>query len=447
MKLMNPTQFRNRKGEQGITILLVAVCMAFIVMAFAALAIDVTALYTARAEARLAADAGALAGAKVLSLSGMTSDPTNLNLQSAAITLATQVATATAASNLVGGRQLDPSEVTVNFSNSGGLAASFTVNPRVNVTVRRTDLPAFFSKIWGTQFLSVTGAAIAEAYNPSNAGTLAPGSSAPPIAPQCVKPWILPNLDPTTPGSGTTIFNPSTGAIISGGMVGKSVTLNRACPTNGCNTTTSPPPPPDPSNPILYYDGAFAAPNSGTLPASCTLDCPYKKNIAACSPTPVSCDKTSALNLATIDITQSCSNYQSGTGSAVSCLTHSVLGADDITVTGSPVTIPPVFLAGSGNPLVLNSVVNSGDQITTSTSIVTVPVVDVPGPGLWPPPGYQLSVIGFLQVFLSQPIDLSGVNLNVTILNISGCGKAPARTGSPVLGDGVSPVPVRLVQN
>jgi hypothetical protein len=436
MKLMTPTRFRHRRGEQGITILLVAVCMAFIVVAFAALAVDITALYTARAEARLAADAGALAGAKVLSVSGVTSDPTNTNLQTATIALARQVAIATASSNEVGGRQLLPAEVTVSIP----VSASFTVNPQVTVTVKRTDLPAFFSKIWGTQALTVSGTAIAEAYNPSNAGTLGGGASTPPIAPMCVKPWILPNLDPTL--TALTIFDPGTGQITSSGMVGKPIILTRACGTNGCNT--GPPGPPAPAV-GAYYDGAFTAPNTGTLPSSCTPACTYEQNIDACSPTPISCDTTSALNLTAIDLTQSCGNYVTGTANAISCLTHGALGGDTITVTGSPIVIPPVFTAGSGNPLVVNGVVNSGDAITTSSSIVTIPVVDPPA--TWPPAGYQMSVIGFLQVFINQPPDFTNGTVNGTILNISGCGKAPVRAGNPVLGDGVSPVPVRLAQN
>jgi len=437
MKLMTPTRFRHRRGEQGITILLVAVCMAFIVVAFAALAVDVTALYTARAEARLAADAGALAGAKALSLSGMTSDPTNLNLQTAAIALARQVVIATASSNDVGGRQLLPAEVTVSIP----VSASFTVNPQVTVTVRRTDLPAFFSKIWGTQTLTVSGTAIAEAYNPSNAGTLGGGASTPPIAPTCVKPWILVNLDPTQP-SGTSIFNPSTGATVNS-MVGKSFTITRACLTNGCLPGTVPPP--TVASAGQYYDGGFSAPNAGTLPASCSLGCTYEQNIGACSPTPISCDSTSAQNQVVLDQSGSCGSYESSTVNAASCLTHSALGADTITVTGSPVVIPPQFFAGGGNPLVANSVISSGDEIMNSASIVTIPVVNLTP---WPVGGTPLNIVGFLQVFINSSTMVAGkAQTVVTVLNVSGCGTSPGRSGNPVLGDGVSPVPVRLTQN
>jgi Flp pilus assembly protein TadG len=384
MKLMKPTRLQRREGEQGITILLVAVCMAFIVMAFAALAVDVTTLYTARTEARMAADAGALAGAKVLSVSGMTSDPTNTTLPAAAVTLATQVATATATSNMVGGRQLVASEVTVSIPTT---AASFTVNPQVTVTVRRTDLPAFFSKIWGTQFLSVSGTAIAEAYNPSGAGSIGGGgAAAPPISPQCVKPWILPNINPFT-STQQHIFDPTTGAINAGppSMIGQVVSLKRSCATNGCNIGMS--------APVAgsFYDANLAPPNAGTLPSSCTLACTYEENIAACSPAPIACNTPANVAL---EMSGSCSNYNSGTLTAASCLIHNTLGEDTITVNGSPLQTAPQFFAGGGNPLVANGIVASGDQVTTSNSIVTIPVYD----GDWtsPVPTSPVAVIGFL---------------------------------------------------
>ncbi|MGD0598814.1 MAG: pilus assembly protein TadG-related protein, partial [Terriglobales bacterium] len=62
-----------RKNQQGVIITLVAVFMLFVIGAMAALSIDVVTLYTARSEAQLAADAAALAGARVLANSGLTS--------------------------------------------------------------------------------------------------------------------------------------------------------------------------------------------------------------------------------------------------------------------------------------------------------------------------------------------------------------------------------------
>src|SRR5438093_962196 len=139
--------------EQGVTILVVACSLAFVMIALAALVIDVSALFTARGDAKQAADAAALAGAKVLANSGMTSDPTNATLQANAVALATQVATAVATKNTVGGRPLTTGEVTVSFPNIGGLI--FESNPQIKVAVQRTDLPTFFARAWGTKIVPV----------------------------------------------------------------------------------------------------------------------------------------------------------------------------------------------------------------------------------------------------------------------------------------------------
>ena len=179
-----------RKKEQGIILTLVAVFMLAVVGAMAALSIDVVTLYTARSEAQLAADAAALAGARMLANSGMTSDPTDVALASNAETLASAVASQVAQSNQVGGRNLAAGEVTVSFPNGGSLG--FGTNPQVKVQVQRTDLPTFFARIWGSNQLMVKASATAEAYNPSGANAL--GVTVAPVAPSCVKPWVLPNL-------------------------------------------------------------------------------------------------------------------------------------------------------------------------------------------------------------------------------------------------------------
>src|SRR4051812_35236271 len=66
-----------RKHERGVTILVVGLSL-FAVMAMAALAIDVASLYETRSEAQRAAEAAALAGAKMFVTSSSTSLPTGL---------------------------------------------------------------------------------------------------------------------------------------------------------------------------------------------------------------------------------------------------------------------------------------------------------------------------------------------------------------------------------
>ncbi len=137
---------RTARSEQGVIILLVAVFMLFVVGAMAALAIDVVTLYTARSEAQLAADGAALAGARVLANSGMTSDSTAASADRGG--LATTVATQVATSNEVGGRNLKSSDGEGRHLQR--TSTSFVTNPHVTVQVQRTDLPTFFARIWGS---------------------------------------------------------------------------------------------------------------------------------------------------------------------------------------------------------------------------------------------------------------------------------------------------------
>src|SRR5262245_11498735 len=65
-----------RREERGVTMVLVAFAMLAII-AMAALSIDISNLYLARAEAQRSTDSAALAAARVIALSGITSDPTN----------------------------------------------------------------------------------------------------------------------------------------------------------------------------------------------------------------------------------------------------------------------------------------------------------------------------------------------------------------------------------
>src|SRR5579864_8562360 len=103
-------RWRARHREHGITMVLVAIAMIAII-AMAALSIDVLTLYLAKLEAQRAADAAALAAAKVIALSGITGDPTNQSGNWALICgpddgtngLATRVAKASAAQNAIGG--------------------------------------------------------------------------------------------------------------------------------------------------------------------------------------------------------------------------------------------------------------------------------------------------------------------------------------------------------
>src|SRR5713101_3800041 len=84
---------RERNGERGISLFMVAGGMVFL-LGVAALAIDVASLYVARDEAQRAADAGALAGAKAFVDTGCVSGGAGACIasQPLAITRATSAA-------------------------------------------------------------------------------------------------------------------------------------------------------------------------------------------------------------------------------------------------------------------------------------------------------------------------------------------------------------------
>src|SRR5216684_4372401 len=95
-----------RNRERGVTMVLVAVAMIAMI-AMAALSIDLITLYLAREEAQRSADAAALTAARVLSITGVTGDPANVqgSLPASpwptACNLATQLATTVANQNSV----------------------------------------------------------------------------------------------------------------------------------------------------------------------------------------------------------------------------------------------------------------------------------------------------------------------------------------------------------
>ena len=407
-------------------ILLVAIVLLFVVTAFAALAIDLVTFYTARSEAQLAADSAALAAARVLANSGMTSDlPTDPNydtLVSNAVSLATTVATQVATGNQVGGRNLSGAEVTVNFRVSD---PNFGTNPQVTVQVQRADLPTFFARIWGRTQITVSASAAAEAYNASGHVNVSLGL-APPVAPSCVKPWLLPNIDP----GGGAIFDPN-GAILDWGLLGTTpnipgLGLQVACPGLGtCNVGM-------PAFAWQYYPGSqtdFPAPlQSDASPACSAGFSAYQLSIAGCVQPPMVCGQNSNVNL-----DPGVSGSDADTAAAVNCLTHTQSGQSgqaDSVVTVLPQ--PFQFLAGNDNPVVSAQ----GHDVLVSSSLVTVPVVESFG-------APQVKVIGFIQVFLNPTGSAAANGAPAKVINMVGCG--PNMSGQPILGNGASPVAVRLI--
>lgn len=468
-----------RRGERGQTMALVAVSMISL-LAMAALAIDVVTLYTARGQAERAADAAALAAAKVLADSGVTTDPNDASSPSiwtaacaAAVTEANEVAN----QNVVAGQT--PSGVNVIFPAFGGSVCSgtnstFGINPQVTVQVTVNSVPTFFAKIWSKASSLVSATAIAEAYNPSNSSIIATtGGTIGPNVARCVKPMLVPNCDPnrsggtacgagfqpfiTNVGSSANIAYPGSPTSNPTGVIGEQFLLQSACIGAG------PCVPPNPSTPmsivttppsLAYYPLTF--PVSVNLCPSCTPTTPtdYESSLACCNGTSIQCGGSYQLDTNESNL----GGAGNQTQTAGQCLIHEV-AAGTVTTDCSPsldqdclqtsAGPPYAMMAGTQNPLKNKTSgpggsLGAGDGITVSDSVVSLPIYDVAGgnnPPASPPSG--VTIIGFLQVFINDAAP-SGGDMQVTVLNVVGCGSNP--TGNAVNGSGPA-VPVRLIHN
>src|SRR5579863_3917379 len=254
--------------QRGITMVLVAVAMVAII-GMAALAIDVVTLYLDREEAQRSADAAALAAARVLSVSGITGDPSNATGNWGQICgpagLATQAAQAVVGQNIIASSVAGTINVSYSAGSGGAITSNadcstlattaFGVNPLVTVKVTRTGLPTFFSRIWGNASNSVSATATAEAFNPSNSGNVGnqTSGSLTPVQPMCVKPWVVPNQDPLHPagcsgqGGCDSLVNPdgsirhpgiTLGGLGTNGVIGENFWLNADCKLGGSGGCT-----------------------------------------------------------------------------------------------------------------------------------------------------------------------------------------------------------------
>lgn len=411
--------------------ILIAVGLSFMILAMAALAIDLVSLYSAHNDARMAADAAALAGAKAIANSGYTTDQGTIpwaTIQPIAI----NVATAVAMQNKIAGQAIPAGNITVTP------ATTTDTNPQVTVRITTNTLPAFFSRVWGNQNLSLAATAVAEAYNPSN-----PSGSNPPVQSQCVKPWLLPNLELN--GAGTSLFNPLTGTLTGTDTVGSSYTLKLSAACSGgtgsaCTLPVSP-------SGGRYVPAQLSAP---TVVPSCDTDaCEYEQNISSCSAQPVSCGSSSGIQQVTIDQVGCGIPYNNMTNTGTSCLIHGsspgsgqdCMGADSsLCGTASAPPIPTQIYAGANNRLISDGV-NPGDLISTSDSLVTIPVFDSSSPQITAPG--NVTIIGFVQAFITG-VDGSG-DITIRLVNISACGSGVS--GAPIQGDSISPVPVHLISS
>ena len=127
----------------------------------------------------------------------------------------------------------------------------------------------------------------------------------------------------------------------------------------------------------------------------------------------------------------------------MNCLTHSTGNQGDSV---DPAFIPPPFefLAGGDNPIVQTGALAAGTDVMVSDSLVTVPVFDSSTPAT-----NSVTIIGFVQLFVnSDGLSNSAPNLGhiqTTVINMAGCGTGAS--GQSIIGNGASPVTVRLISS
>jgi hypothetical protein len=431
---------------------LVAICMVAII-AMAALSIDVVTLYLNHQETQRGADAAALAAARVISLSGITgtANPDVDTAQWQAVCgpagTATQVAQQVGAQNAVGGTA---ATVTVTYSAQGAtggtndcstLGQSFAINPTATVQVTRTGLPTLFARIWSRNTNTVSATAAAEVFNPSDSGVIA-GGEAIPVIPRCVKPLIIPDEDPVHAGS--RFISSRSGRIANAGIytvdaatgvIGESFTLVDDCSGPSCPSSNPPTTVTTPVTGVQYIPAQITTTPAPVAVPSCSTD-DFQNAMAGCDEsTQYQCGTA---NGATANLT---TDPGPDMTAAVQCLTNMPTGNDTLnTGNGYPYTI----IAGSSNPLAPTNQI-----ITSSNSIMTIPIYDDwNGTRRGPPVALvgqnpTVTIVGFLQVFVAQPLAGSPPNsLYVTVLNVAGCGDRASTTASAL---GSSPVPIRLI--
>lgn len=468
---------------------LVALAMVAII-SMAALSIDVGTLYQASAEVQRAADAAAMAGARTISMSGLTGDPTNGG-SGGTVSWSEICGGPTSPASLAGiaiGQQntvarLAPT-VTILYSAGSAAAGSggndcssisgFGVNPVVTARVQQTNLPIFFARIFslipGVNYSGsgVSATASAEAFNSSNAGSYA-------VQPRCVKPWVLPNLDPAggSCSSGCPGFvNTSDGAINrpgiladGSGVIGEQFWLIPDCSQPGgspnvCSLLQTPQPL---ANQTVVNELGFPNSTVGSLeylPALISGSSSASTAVPACSGYSVSgnyaqaiagCDQATQYQCGTaqanaVDLTENPvhPNKNGDTTNGGQCLIHEDPGTysgQDQLLAAVGGNFPFQIQAGANNPLVLApGGLSANTLITSSTSIVSLPIYDQISSAISQNGANKITIVGFLQVFINS-VDPYG-NVNVTVMNVTGC--APNGGSNPSF-NGTSSVPIRLI--
>jgi putative Flp pilus-assembly TadE/G-like protein len=413
---------KERNAERGATLVMIAGGLALIVAA-AALAIDLGSLYLQRSEAQRAADAGALAGAQVWANDScaLAANCLSAAVESAVTARATQVAQ----QNLIFGQT--PTIPTPTFAAGGGSQT----DPLVTVTAQ-APAKTFFLPLSSGATISAT--ATAEAYSPNT-------TSGPVICDSCLKPFFVPNCDPNhlsplnsnCPTPAGMFFN--NGTIANGtSILGEAWQLHLQ--TAGGVQQMVP-------SQWLEVDFSLTPPNCSANGGSQSATV-WQQDVTQCSTKTITC----GTQLCTMNGNKVGPNNQAvcqmirygGSG----CNANGGTAVDSVSCSNGACTMT----AGSGNPFA-----TSGQTITQSSALVAVPVYD----GTMQSGGGTVTVVGYMQLFI-QDIQHQGQfdNIDAVIVSATTCGNLSgggacsdpgggSGTSGTASGGGATLVPVRLV--
>jgi len=413
------------RGEQGQTILLLAICIV-VLLAFAAFAIDTGVLYTARTSTQTVADAAALAGVYTfMNPCTAAAPPASCTIVTPQPAAAQNAAVAIAAKNKIMGQPVnlgdtftDCTMLPTTFSvGSQGAVCVDQAHKRVTVVVSRqgsNGIGTFFARAMSFNLVNVSGHATAEA-GPGGTGS------------RCLKPVFLPNTILSTLGQGgctaatpEIIFDPNNAGQLTAwaqSKVGQCVNMR---PTQASDKNALP------------AAGQFYSLDFGS--GGSTYSCAW----ANCLTTP-SC-KTDFSSV------QCGSMYPLETGDMVGPLKQGVNG-----LIGKPPTdtwggigdyITPQGPSSNSKALILAPIWdNCNQQIDSGTK------------------GQQVRVLGFVQMFVDQMVNQpvagclggqsspgnSGTWVEAHLVSQIQCDIAAGNGGGPT-STGPLGVPIRLVQ-
>ncbi len=434
----NSNPAATRKSNRGVSVLIVAVGMVFI-LGMAGLAVDLASLYVARSQAQRAADAAALAGAQAFVEAGCASGIAG-NISGNCQNLAMQRAQTIGDSNLIAGVTPNIQTTDITFPSTS------TTDPQIQVAAGRgtyngfdhgNPLSTFFVKIFGITSANVSAVATAEAYNASG-GTAPVGST-------CVKPWLLPNCDPNnTSPANSACSSPAASFVTGSGIanasaIGELLTIKPGDPSEAIG--------PGKFYPVYLPPGqvANACPDCAKNQASSGTQSgdQYRQNIECCNQNPIVCGSNKVLAIS--------GNMVGPTQQGVKCLIHQGNGNSGGQDTFDPSTFQ-ILSGGYYAPV--------GTSITTSDSIATIPIYD--GSPICPGGSNgngtctqqaDVTVIGFMRVFIKD-VGTGQSPVHAYVMSIIDChagaggggGGTGGSGGGPIIGAGGTAIPVRLIR-